>query len=135
MNAKITSKAGERECTAPEGAAAGALVAPRLRIWETASMFHCSVLGTCLPLSQLHDIARRARYGLPPRASAYEVHTYFVKSLGSCNTLSKLVDKALEKRHEGAARTVGARATNRSSRRAGRKRWKAETSPGPTGRS
>lgn len=112
MNAKITPiKAGgtlvgvgasSPECSAPPGRR----VAQRLRVWEIASTFHCSVLGTCLPLSELHDIARRARYGLPPRASAYEVHSYFVKSLTTCNGLSKLVDKALEKRHENATRVI-----------------------------
>ena len=130
MNAKITpTKAGgtagtrvgvgasSLECTAP----VGARTTQRLRVWEIAAMFHCSLLGTCLPLSERSDIARRARCGLPPRASAYEVHTCFVKSLASCNSLSKLVDKALERRHEGApCGPFGAPATSRSSRA----RWK-----------
>src|SRR5688572_11318185 len=130
MNAKIMStKAGgtsvvmgspAQECIPPSGTYPGTRSAQRLRIWEIASMFHCSVLGTCLSLSELSDIARRARYRLPPGESAYTVHTHFVKSLASCNILSKLVDKALEKRHESTARAVR-RAKNEQELEA---RWK-----------
>ncbi|HEU5075481.1 MAG TPA: hypothetical protein VFU02_14920, partial [Polyangiaceae bacterium] len=69
-------------------------------------MFHCSVLGTCLSLSELQAIARRARHRLPPGVCAYEVHVHFVKALATHNSLSKLVDKALEKRYASRARAL-----------------------------
>ncbi|APR81401.1 Hypothetical protein A7982_06748 [Minicystis rosea] len=67
---------------------------------------HCSILGTCLSLGDLHVIARKARWQLNPSASAYQVHSWFVDYAASANHLSKLVDKELEKRHGSAARVI-----------------------------
>lgn len=75
----------------------------RRRIWQIDTSMHCSVLGTCLSLSDLHTIARRGRYHLDPGASAYSIHSWFVDLVAYANPLSKLVDKELEKRHRVAA--------------------------------
>lgn len=79
---------------------------PRLRIWQIEAGRHCSVLGTCLSLNDLHVIARRAGYQVDPSTSAYKLHSSFVDMMGSPNELSKLVDKELEKRHGKAADAV-----------------------------
>ena len=82
----------------------------RRRIWEIDPGRHCSVLGTCLTMNDLHVIARRARYAIPSGTSAYQLHSWFVDMMASHNELSKRVDKELEKRHAKAAQTVrGAR--------------------------
>lgn len=94
-----------QECMS-SAAASPSVRRERLHVWEMPSMFHCSVLGTCLSLSELQAIARRARHGVLPGATAYEVHVHFVKALATCNSLSKLVDKALEKRYSLAARAL-----------------------------
>lgn len=82
----------------------------RRRIWELDHGRHCSVLGTCLSLNDLHAVARRAGYLIPSDTSAYELHVWFVDMMASPNELSKRVDKELEKQHARAARAVrGAR--------------------------
>lgn len=82
----------------------------RRRIWELDPGRHCSVLGTCLTLNDLHVITRRAGVRLPPGTTAYQLHSWFVDMMARPNELSKLVDKELEKRHAKAAHTVrGAR--------------------------
>lgn len=83
---------------------------PRRRTWELQPGWHCSVLGTCLSLNDLHQIARRARYHVEPGTSAYRLHSCFVDMVVYQNDLSKLVDKTLEKRHGKVAQFVrGAR--------------------------
>jgi hypothetical protein len=79
---------------------------PRLRIWEIDPAMHCSILGTCLTMNDLYALARRARVRLDPRASAYQVHSWFVDYMMEPNELSKLVDKTLEKRHGNVAAKV-----------------------------
>lgn len=82
----------------------------RRRIWQLPAGWHCSVLGTCLSLQDLHVIARRARYRIDPFTSAYVVHSWFVDMMVAPNDVSKLVDKELEKRHRKVANMVrGAR--------------------------
>ena len=113
MNANITpaqallnAALSSQECSASGAAPLRGRPRERLSVWEIAAMFHCSVLGTCLSLSELSAIARRARHGLPQGASPYDVHVHFVKAVATKNSLSKLVDKALEKRHASAARAL-----------------------------
>lgn len=82
----------------------------RRRIWQLAAGRHCSVLGTCLSMQDLHAIARRARYRIEPDMTAYTLHSWFVDMVGQPNELAKLVDKELEKRHGKVADYVrGAR--------------------------
>lgn len=85
-------------------------VLPRRRVWQLDAGRHCSVLGTCLSLKDLHVIARRAHYRIDPGTSAYMLHSWFVDMVVYPNELSKLVDKELEKQHGKAAHFVrGAR--------------------------
>lgn len=81
-------------------------IPPRRRIWQLEAGKHCSVLGTCLSLQDLHVIARRARYQVDPTTSAYVLHSWFVDMMAEPNDLAKLVDKELEKRHGTTADTV-----------------------------
>lgn len=94
----------------PKGRQLEAAIAPggsplgqRLRLWEIDKSMHCSILGTCLRLGDLRAIARRARYRLDPKASSYQVHSWFVDMVALPNELSKRVDKLLEKRYYAAA--------------------------------
>lgn len=75
----------------------------RLRIWQLDVGRHCSVLGTCLSLQDLHALARKARCRIDPATSAYVLHSWFVDMVLYENALSKLVDKELEKQHAKAA--------------------------------
>jgi hypothetical protein len=104
----LSSRAGA-PCAHGKTSDAGELTAKpgqRLRIWEIDAAMHCSILGTCLTMNDLYVIARRARVRLTSGASAYQVHSWFVDYMVQPNELSKLVDKALEKRHGHVAATV-----------------------------
>lgn len=79
---------------------------PRRRIWQLDPSMHCSVLGTCLSLHDLHAIARRAGYKLEPSTSAYVLHSWFVDMMATANEVSKLVDKTLEKRHHAVTSAI-----------------------------
>lgn len=82
----------------------------RRRIWQIDAGMHCSVLGTCLTLNDLHLLARRARYRIDPGTTAYKLHSCFVDMMVYPNDLSKQVDKELERRYRKAAETIrGAR--------------------------
>ncbi|MBX3232603.1 MAG: DUF2325 domain-containing protein [Labilithrix sp.] len=78
----------------------------RRRIWQIDAGMHCSVLGTCLTLNDLHAIARRARYKIDPETVPYKLHSWFVDMMLYPNEVSKLVDKELEKRHQVPARIL-----------------------------
>ncbi len=89
--------------------AAGANLVYRRRSWQIDAGKQCSVLGTCLSLNDLHVLARRARFQVPPGTSAYHLHSWFVDMVVYPNELSKLVDKELENVREprsGLRRTL-----------------------------
>jgi hypothetical protein len=111
----------------------GTNLGQRRRIWQLDAGRHCSVLGTCLSLNDLHVIARRARYQIAPDTSAYKLHSWFVDMVVYPNALSKLVDKELEKRHGKAAHVIRGARTEQEIE----VRWKVSTravrSPAHTG--
>ncbi|AKU94415.1 Membrane protein involved in colicin uptake [Labilithrix luteola] len=82
----------------------GPSIVERRRIWQVDPRMHCAVVGTCLALTDLHALARRARWRLDTSVSAYDVHSWFVDYMAFPNELSKLADKELEKRHRVTAK-------------------------------
>ena len=77
----------------------------RLKLWEITSGSHCSILGTCLPLSDLRALARkcslRVKSDLP---LDYQYHGYFVKQASKQERPAKFLNKLLDKRHAAAIR-------------------------------
>ncbi len=78
----------------------------RARIWELVNC-QCSLVGTCLSLAELKKIAAKTRLVLEPGASEYAVHGTFVGLCKERNAVSKAVDKALERKYQGALRRFG----------------------------
>lgn len=76
----------------------GASAQRRRRVDQIPSKWHCSIIGTCLPLSDLRKIAMKARFNLPRDATDYRIHGAVVHSCGEHKVLSRLVTKALDKR-------------------------------------
>ena len=78
----------------------------RKRLWELPSRMHCPVIGTCLPVSQLRKLARRA--GVYQREmSDFTLHSTMV---GYCDTRSALtegIQKYLDKRYAAAVASLG----------------------------
>ncbi|WP_404382969.1 DUF2325 domain-containing protein [Caenispirillum salinarum] len=70
----------------------------RRRMDQIPGKWHCSIIGTCLPLAELRKIAVKARFNLPRDASDYRIHGAVVHHCAEHKVLSRLVTKALDKR-------------------------------------
>jgi len=96
-------------CDACDTAVAATDTSRRRRLWEMTGGWHCSILGTCLSLSDLRALGRK----LPLKTRKdfpvdYQLHGYFVKEAGHAGTASKLLNKLLDKRHATAVRRARA---------------------------
>lgn len=77
----------------------------RRRLWEINSGWHCSILGTCLTLSDLRALGRKL--SLQVRANHpkdYQYHGFFVQEACKHERPAKLLNKLLDKRHAAAIR-------------------------------
>ncbi len=79
----------------------------RRSLWEIDHMLHCSIIGTCLSLRNLNAIARKSNMRFNKIATEYEIHSTFIRLSKDRNDVSKLVNKALEKRHRGSVSRFG----------------------------
>jgi hypothetical protein len=73
----------------------------RARLWELNAAVHCSVVGTCLTTAEL----RRVMTKVLPNAAALGDHDLHSAAVGLCHeasTSAKLLQKALDQRHETA---------------------------------
>ena len=75
----------------------------RLRLWEINSRLHCSIVGTCLTLSSLRQLARKVNYQSKTLTDA-NLHSHFVHKAASECPEAKALDKILNRRHEAAVR-------------------------------
>lgn len=75
----------------------------RRRIWALDAAAHCPVIGVCLPIPALHQLAARF---LPRGALAddYELHCTVVSACRQRGPLAEAVQKDLERRHQLAIR-------------------------------
>lgn len=74
----------------------------RRRIWEIGNSFHCSIIGTCLTTSELRQIL--TRIGLPgvQKETDHQLHGRAVLLAARKDGGSKLLQKALDRRHRAA---------------------------------
>ena len=87
--------------------------AGRRRLWELRPDYHCSICGTCLSLSDLRKVARKAGFRVDPTASEYEVHSTFVRLASEPGRVAKAMHKLLDRKHRSAierSRAMGAEA-------------------------
>jgi chaperonin cofactor prefoldin len=78
----------------------------RRRLWELPARWHCPLIGTCLKLSDLRQLARRVGVNEQPM-SDYTLHALVV---GHCDTRSKLTELLqhfLDERHAPTIRQFG----------------------------
>jgi hypothetical protein len=84
----------------------------RRRIWELSSSFHCSIIGTCLTTGELRHILVKIRLPGADRETDHELHGRAVLLSVRKEPGSKLLQKALDRRHRtvldrfGKARTA-----------------------------
>lgn len=82
-------------------------VLKRRRLWEMTAGWHCSILGTCLTLSDLRALARKLplniRSGFPVD---YQLHGFFVKEADQPGKAAKMLTKLLDRKHAKAIRAL-----------------------------
>lgn len=75
----------------------------RRRLWEQDD-FHCSILGTCLSLSDLKRIMRRLEVPLDPSQPEFVIHATFVNLSKHNGREARAVEKLLNTKYSGAVR-------------------------------
>jgi hypothetical protein len=84
-------------------AAANELPVPRRRrIWEISADLHCSIIGTCLTTSELRQILAKIELKGAQSETDHELHSRAVVLAGQRDIGSKLLQKALDRRHRSA---------------------------------
>ncbi len=76
-------------------------VSRRAKLSELSRYLHCSVIGTCVSTSELRHILGKAAIAVDG-ASDHELHGRGVTTAGEPGVASKLLHKALDKRHRQA---------------------------------
>ena len=76
----------------------------RTKIWELSGSLHCSIVGTCLTASELRRFFIRFGDGDARAASDHDLHSRGVVAASRREDGGKLLNKALDKRHEAAIR-------------------------------
>jgi hypothetical protein len=74
----------------------------RSKIWDISPWLHCSVIGTCLTAGELRRLC--VKFGDPeaPTASDHELHARAVKTASRRDNSAKILNKALDDKHEVA---------------------------------
>ena len=79
-----------------------ALEKRRRRIWEISNNLHCSIIGTCLTTSELRQIFIKMELPGADKETDHELHGRAVLLAGKRDLASKLLQKALDRRHRSA---------------------------------
>ena len=72
----------------------------RLKTWDLASMFHCSIVGTCMTTSELRQVLAKVGDIDAKTATDHALHSRGVRAAGQRDIAGKLLNKALDRRHE-----------------------------------
>jgi hypothetical protein len=80
----------------------------RRKLWEINSGLHCSVVGTCLTLSDLERIGARLKLESNGDLVDFQVHGNFVVWAGQPGPVAKQLHRLLDRRYAGAIRRLGA---------------------------
>ncbi len=89
----------------------------RLKTWDLAPMFHCSIIGTCLTAGELRKILAKSGDADAKGASDHAIHSRGVHAAGRREVAGKLLNKALDKRHERIVKQFSAFKTSDAIRR------------------
>lgn len=80
--------------------------AQRLRSWEIPSTFHCSIIGTCLTAGELRQVLIKTGQDDARTATDHALHGCGVRLAGQRDQAAKLLNKALDKRHEASIKRI-----------------------------
>jgi hypothetical protein len=76
----------------------------RPKIWDIAPSLHCSIIGTCLSAAELRQFFVRLGDANARSASDNVLHHSGVRAAGRHDLIGKLLNKALDNRHETTIR-------------------------------
>lgn len=77
----------------------------RLNIWEVRGASLCSIIGTCVTLSELRRIAKKCRFCDDPcKLTDYDIHGMITSQMNTDNAAARAVTKLLNAKFEGALR-------------------------------
>ena len=76
----------------------------RSKIWDIAPTLHCSIIGTCLSAAELRQFFIKLGDADAGTASDHTLHSSGVRAAGNHDLAGKLLNKALDNRHEAAIR-------------------------------
>src|SRR5215470_7399737 len=74
----------------------------RRRIWEITGHLHCSIIGTCLTTTELRQIFIKMQLPGAHKETDHELHVRAMLVAGKRELASKLLQKALDRRHRSA---------------------------------
>ena len=78
----------------------------RKNIWELSKHHHCSIVGTCLTIGEARAIGKKVGVRCPnPDDLDSTIHSILVRESATKNTVSVLLNKALNKKYESSIRT------------------------------
>ncbi len=72
----------------------------RTRLWEIPSLFHCSIIGTCLTPGELRKLVRKVVGYDVDLLSEITLHNEGVRLAGNQGFAGKLLQKTLDRRHQ-----------------------------------
>lgn len=79
----------------------------RKKLWELDPYYHCSVVGTCLTLTELRQLQRRLGGAAQVPTSDYDLHRVFVVAARDATPASRLLHKHLDRKYRLAIQQVG----------------------------
>ena len=104
----------------------------RRKLWEINPGWHCSIVGTCLTLGDLRNLAKKLGYSADDiREADYFLHGAFVTEAGSRSRVAKLLHKLLDRKHAAAIRRFQACTNKASLADAWEEAFKSGDIPGP----
>ncbi|MCR6497480.1 DUF2325 domain-containing protein [Shinella sp. CPCC 101442] len=103
----------------------------RLKTWDIPTAFHCSIIGTCLTNSELRQILLKAGQEDAKAATDHGLHGRGVRLAGQRDQAAKLLNKALDKRHEASIKRIPRQADETMLRRIWRESFDRGDIAGP----
>jgi hypothetical protein len=76
----------------------------RSKLWDIAPSLRCSIIGTCLSAAELRQFFVKLGEPTAKTASDHTLHSFGVNAAGKHDLIGKLLNKALDNRHEAAIR-------------------------------
>lgn len=72
----------------------------RKKIWNVYDGYHCSIIGTCLTMSDLTKLTRKVSVGFEKNISSYKLHSTFVSMVSGPSVDSKKIHKSLDRKYK-----------------------------------